>query len=86
MSCALSGISSFSASSTARTDAMAWTVVQTPQKRCVKIQASRGIAAQQDGLDAAPHAAEDQALVDLAALDLDVDAQVPFDAGDRDRW
>ncbi len=28
--------------STARMDAIAWTVVQTPQMRCVKAQASRG--------------------------------------------
>ena len=38
---ALSGISMPSASSTADR-ACAWTVVQTPQMRCVKIQASRG--------------------------------------------
>ncbi len=31
-----------SAFSTARTDAMAWTVVHTPQKRCVMAHASRG--------------------------------------------
>src|SRR4029079_813891 len=42
MYCALGGISSLSAFSTARTDVIAWTVVQTPQKRCVKIHASRG--------------------------------------------
>src|SRR5579862_1976767 len=42
MYCALSGISSFNASSTERTLAMACTVVQTPQKRCVNIHASRG--------------------------------------------
>src|ERR1043165_8708497 len=42
MYCALSGISRFSASSTARTEVSACTVVQTPQKRCVKSQASRG--------------------------------------------
>src|SRR5271165_6215095 len=40
--CALSGTSRLSAFSTARTEAMAWTVVQTPQIRWVKIQASRG--------------------------------------------
>ena len=39
---AFSGISSPRAFSTARTDAMAWTVVQTPQILCVKIHASRG--------------------------------------------
>ena len=42
MSCAFSGISRPSAFSTVRTDAIAWTVVQTPQNRCVKSQASRG--------------------------------------------
>src|SRR5215469_8325805 len=42
MYCAFGGICSFSASSTARTLAMAWTVVQTPQKRCVNSHASRG--------------------------------------------
>src|SRR5512137_1094925 len=39
---ALSGISSPSAFSTERTEASAWTVVQTPQNRCVNAQASRG--------------------------------------------
>src|SRR5271165_1086004 len=42
MNCALGGICSFSASSTARTLAMACTVVHTPQKRWVNSQASRG--------------------------------------------
>src|SRR5262249_27841028 len=39
---AFAGISSSSAFSTARTDVMAWTVVQTPQNLCVKSHASRG--------------------------------------------
>ncbi len=39
---ALIGISMPRAFSTARTEAMACTVVHTPQKRCVKNQASRG--------------------------------------------
>src|SRR6185436_6027548 len=39
---AFSGTSSCSAFSTARTDAIACTVVQTPQNRCVKSHASRG--------------------------------------------
>src|SRR6476469_5733555 len=42
MYCALSGTSSCSAFSTARTEAMACTAVHTPQKRCVNSQASRG--------------------------------------------
>src|SRR4029453_2307007 len=42
MYCALSGTSSCSAFSTARTDAIACTVVQTPQKRWVNSHASRG--------------------------------------------
>src|SRR6186997_837891 len=42
MYCALSGTSSCSAFSTARTEAMACTVVQTPQNRCVKSHAARG--------------------------------------------
>ncbi len=42
MYCAFGGISSLSAFSTARTEAIACTVVQTPQKRCVNSQASRG--------------------------------------------
>ena len=42
MSCALSGISSPRAFSTARTEAMAWTVVHTPQMRWVNRYASRG--------------------------------------------
>jgi len=39
---AFSGISIFSASSTARTEQIAWTVVHTPQMRWVMAQASRG--------------------------------------------
>src|ERR1035437_6623233 len=39
---AFSGTSMPSASSTARTEVSAWTVVQTPQMRWVQIQASRG--------------------------------------------
>src|SRR5436190_1856842 len=42
MYCAFSGTASWSAFSTARTDAIACTVVHTPQNRCVKSQASRG--------------------------------------------
>src|SRR3954466_483076 len=42
MYCALSGTASCSAFSTARTEAIACTVVHTPQKRCVKSHASRG--------------------------------------------
>ena len=39
---ALGGGTAPIAFSTARMDAMAWTVVQTPQMRCVNTQASRG--------------------------------------------
>ena len=42
ISWALSGTSSPRAFSTLRTEVMAWTVVQTPQMRWVKAQASRG--------------------------------------------
>src|SRR5215510_12985465 len=42
MYCAFGGTSSCSAFSTARTDAIACTVVQTPQNRCVNSHASRG--------------------------------------------
>src|SRR6185436_6514106 len=42
MYCALSGTSRRSAFSTARTEAIACTVVQTPQNRCVNSHASRG--------------------------------------------
>src|SRR6478735_8302336 len=42
MYCALSGTCSCSAFSTARTEAIACTVVQTPQNRWVKSHASRG--------------------------------------------
>ena len=42
MYCAFSGTSRPSAFSTVLTDAIAWTVVQTPQKRWVKSHASRG--------------------------------------------
>jgi len=39
---ALSGGTAPTASSTARTEASAWTVVQTPQMRCANSHASRG--------------------------------------------
>jgi hypothetical protein len=42
MYCAFSGISSLRAFSTDLAEARAWTVVQTPQKRWVKVGASRG--------------------------------------------
>ena len=42
MSSALGGTAMPSASSTVRTEARAWTVVQTPQARSVNAQASRG--------------------------------------------
>ena len=83
MYCAFAGISSWSASSTARTEAMAWTVVQTPQKRCAKTQPSRGSRPLQNRLDAAPHGAARPCLLHAAAVDLDVDAQVTFDASYR---
>ena len=82
MYCALSGISSFSAFSTARTEAMACTVVHTPQKRWVKSHASRGSRPCEDALDAAEHLARRPGLLHDAAVDLDVDAQMPLDAGD----
>ncbi len=86
MYCAFSGTSRPSAFSTARTEAIACTVVQTPQKRCVKSQASRG--SRPCRIRSMPRhiCPDDQALRDLAAVDLDVDAQVALDAGDRDRW
>ena len=41
------------------------------------------IAAQQDQFDAAPHLARGPSLLHLAAVDIDIDPQVAFDAGDR---
>jgi hypothetical protein len=41
------------------------------------------VAAEQDQFDAAPHLAGGPGLLDAAAVDIDVDAQVAFDAGDR---
>ena len=83
MYCAFSGISRPSAFSTARTEAMACTVVQTPQMRWVKSQASRG--SRPSRMISMPRHIwpDDQDLRDLAAVHLDVDAQVSFDAGDR---
>ncbi len=40
------------------------------------------VAAEQDQFDAAPHLARGPGLPDAAAIDIDVDAQVAFDAGD----
>ena len=62
---------------------MAWTVVQTPQMRCVKAQASRGsrpfrmISMPRNMVD------DDQASRDGAAVDFGLDPQVAFDPGDR---
>ena len=82
-SCALGGGTAPSAFSTARTEAIAWTVVQTPQMRWVNAQASRGsrpfrmISMPRNIVD------DDHASLDDAAVHLGLDAQVPFDAGDR---
>ena len=81
---AFSGIVMPSASSTARTEVSACVPVQTPQMRSVKAQASRGSRPLQDHLDAAPHrAGRDRVADDVVGVDIDLDAQVAFDAGDR---
>jgi hypothetical protein len=81
MSCrrrrAFSGGTAPIASSTARTEASACTVVQTPQIRCANIPALH------DGLDAAPHRGGGVRLRDMAAVNLHLNPQVPLDAGDR---
>ena len=73
------------ASSTARTDAIACTVVHTPQMRWAQIHASRGslpstIFSMPRNIVPDAHAS-----VTLPPVDLGLDAQVPLDAGDRDR-
>ena len=69
--------------STARIDAIACTVVQTPQMRCVNAQASRGIASLQDELDPAEHRRGRPRVLDDAAIDFGLDPKVPLDARDR---
>ena len=83
MNWAFSGTPISSAFSTARTEAIAWTVVHTPQKRCVIAQASRG--SRPSRICSTPrHIVPDaQAFVTLPPSTLAVDPQVPFDAGDR---
>jgi hypothetical protein len=82
MSSALGGTVMPSASSTARTEASACTVVHTPQTRSVKAQASRGsrpfrmISKPRTMVPASRRPPP-------SVLDLDLDAQVPLDAGDR---
>ena len=61
---------------------MAWTMVQTPQMRCAQIQASRGIAALQNHLDAAEHGAGTPGVGYLSAIEIGFDAEVAFNAGD----
>ena len=82
MYCALSGTSSCSAFSTARTEAIACTVVHTPQNRWVKSQASRG--SRPCRIRSMPRniCPDDHAFRTTPAVDFGVDAQVPFDAGD----
>ena len=69
-----------SASSTERTLASAWTVVQTPQTRSVMAQASRGIAAHENLLQAAHHGACAECVGDDAVFHHCFDAQVAFNA------
>ena len=71
------------ASSTVRTEASACTVVQTPQARSAEGPGVARVAALEDHLEAADHGAGAVGVDDLAVLDLDLDAEVPFDAGDR---
>src|SRR5512138_2324882 len=78
ISWALSGISRPSAFSTARTEAMACTVVQTPQMRCVNTQASRG--SRPFRISSKPRHIVP---LDRAAVHLHVDAEVALDARDR---
>ena len=83
MSSALGGGEAPIAFSTARTDAMACTVVQTPQIRWAQIQASRGslpsrIVSIPRNIVAAAHAS-----ATLPPRDVGLDAQVALDAGDR---
>src|SRR5690242_16339770 len=78
MYCAFGGISSISAFSTARTDVIACTVVQTPQKRCVNSHASRGSRPMR--MRSIPR---NICPDDHAAVDFDVDAEVAFDARHR---
>ena len=69
--------------STARIDAIAWTVVQTPQMRCVNAHASRGsrpfrmISMPRNIVD------DDQASCTAPPIDFGLDAQMSLDAGDR---
>ena len=79
---ALGGGAAPIAFSTARIDAIACTVVHTPQIRCVKAHASRGsrpckiISIPRNIVD------DDQASRDDAAVDFGLDSEMPLDAGD----
>ena len=76
------GTSILSASSTARTLAMAWTMVQTPQMRCAQIQASRGSRPCRIIFDAAEHGAGTPGVGYLAAIQIGFNAKMAFNAGD----
>ncbi len=68
--------------STARIEAIACTVVQTPQMRWVKAQASRG--SRPFRISSMPRNIVDggPGVLHLPAVDLGLDAEMAFDAGD----
>ena len=82
MSCAFFGILIPSASSTARTEASACTPVQTPQMRWVNAQASRGSRPLRITSRPRHIVPRGQRVADDVVVDVDLDAQVPLDAGD----
>ena len=69
-----------SASSTALTEASAWTIVQTPQIRCAQIHASRGSRPRKISSIPRNIVPELQASAIIAAFDLRFDAKMPFNS------
>src|SRR6202050_5751688 len=72
----------FRASSTARTEPMPWTSVQTPPIRCAKAQALRGSRSRQNDLDAAHHRSGTRSPGDPGAVEFRLDSEVPLDPRD----
>src|SRR5208282_4164488 len=79
---ALSGISSFRASSTERTLAMACTVVHSAEALGEKPGIAR-VAAAENVLDTAPHGARRPCVADRIVVHFDINAKVAFNSRDR---
>jgi hypothetical protein len=69
--------------STARIDAMAWTVVQTPANALRERPRIPRVPSLENDLDPAEHRRGGPGVLDGATINLGLDPQVAFDAGNR---